>query len=140
MANQPTHVTPPRFRAGECGQPGPEAHIMTDDELEREWKKKLPRRAGEAFCEIQDLLDIIWYNVVYRRPRPDVPRQIRSERVGAEAALDEDKAEARARDIEQRLGTHALGPFTELQWGVIKGKLAALRWASGEDDWALLES
>ena len=44
------------------------------------------------------------------------------------------KAEEKAKRIEARYGESELGPYTEFEWGMLAGKLSALRWTMG-DDW-----
>ena len=42
-------------------------------------------------------------------------------------------AEAR-KEAEQRFGKETLGPWSDFEWGMLSGKLSALRWVLG-DDW-----
>jgi hypothetical protein len=39
-----------------------------------------------------------------------------------------------ARKTEEEVGLENLGPWSDWEWGMINGKLAALRWVLG-DDW-----
>ena len=48
-------------------------------------------------------------------------------------------AESDARTVEAMLGKATLGPYSDLEWGMILGKLSALRWVHG-DDWDNLKS
>lgn len=43
-------------------------------------------------------------------------------------------ADANFRQVAQRLGPENLGPWTDFEWGMINGKLSALRWVL-EDGW-----
>lgn len=43
------------------------------------------------------------------------------------------------RDAEKRYGKKNLGPWTAFEWGMISGKLSALRWVLG-DDWDMLDT
>ena len=38
-----------------------------------------------------------------------------------------------AQEFEQEFGREKLGPWTKFEWGMINGKLSALRWVIGED-------
>lgn len=38
-----------------------------------------------------------------------------------------------ARAAEKRLGKENVGPWTDFEWGMLNGKLSALRWMFGED-------
>ena len=40
---------------------------------------------------------------------------------------------AKRRYFEQLYGAETLGPLSEFQWGMICGKLSALRWVMGSD-------
>ncbi len=44
-----------------------------------------------------------------------------------------------ARAAEKRLGKGNHGPWTDFEWGMLNGKLSALRWALG-DDWDMLDT
>jgi hypothetical protein len=49
------------------------------------------------------------------------------------------KAQALARELEERYGKNNLGPYDTFDWGMINGKLSALRWVLGED-WDFLDT
>jgi len=44
-----------------------------------------------------------------------------------------------ATEIEKRHGLENLGPYSDFDWGMINGKLSALRWVLGED-WDVLDT
>jgi hypothetical protein len=44
-----------------------------------------------------------------------------------------------ARKVEQQYGKENLGPWDDFEWGMINGKLSALRWVMG-DDWDMLDT
>jgi hypothetical protein len=44
-----------------------------------------------------------------------------------------------AAKVEEKHGTENLGPWSDFEWGMINGKLSALRWALGED-WDMLDT
>lgn len=50
-----------------------------------------------------------------------------------------DGAQRAARDTARRLGKGNYGPWDDFEWGMINGKLSALRWALGED-WDMLDT
>jgi hypothetical protein len=43
------------------------------------------------------------------------------------------------RDTEKKYGKKNLGPYDKFEWGMINGKLSALRWVLG-DDWDMLDT
>jgi hypothetical protein len=44
-----------------------------------------------------------------------------------------------ARKVEKRYGLKKLGPWDDFDWGMMNGKLSALRWVLG-DDWDMLDT
>ena len=44
-----------------------------------------------------------------------------------------------AKEVERRYGQESLGPYTDFEWGMINGKLSALRWVLGEE-WDFLHT
>jgi len=44
-----------------------------------------------------------------------------------------------AKKAEKKLGTDNIGPYSDFEWGMISGKLSALRWTMG-DDWDNLDT
>jgi hypothetical protein len=43
------------------------------------------------------------------------------------------------REVEKKYGKNNLGPYDKFEWGMINGKLSALRWVLG-DDWDMLDT
>lgn len=46
---------------------------------------------------------------------------------------------AAAKRTEDELGTDNIGPWTDFEWGMINGKLSAIRWVLG-DEWDMLDT
>ncbi len=42
-------------------------------------------------------------------------------------------------EVEKKYGKDNLGPYSDFDWGMINGKLSALRWVMG-DDWDFLDT
>jgi hypothetical protein len=125
-----------------------EPSLVTDIMLEQSWSQE-PRGLNEIL-EAEDLLfHQVWYNrhwnlrigieegrievvdkEVYPRP-PSAPETI--QRDVLEMALKS------ARKVEQRYGRKNLGPWDDFEWGMINGKLSALRWVLG-DEWDMLDT
>ena len=125
-----------------------EPSLVTEIMLEHSWTQE-PRGLTEIL-EAEDLLfQQVWYNrhwnlrlgieegrikVVVKEsyPRPsDAPETI--QRDVWKGAL---KA---ARNVERRYGKKNLGPWDDFEWGMINGKLSALRWVLG-DEWDMLDT
>ena len=44
-----------------------------------------------------------------------------------------------AKRVEKRFGNGNLGPWTDFEWGMLNGKVSALRWVLG-DDWDMIDT
>jgi hypothetical protein len=78
-----------------------------------------PRSGQEILSAEQRLFDLIWYQ-----------RSVSSmEPVG----------EPGRRRVEETYPVEELGPYTDFEWGMLNGKLSALRWVLG-DEWDFLDT
>ncbi len=125
-----------------------EPSLVTDIMLEQSWTQE-PRGLTEIL-EAEDLLfHQVWYNR-HRNLRIGVeegriklvdkevyPRS----RVTSETILRDvwEGALKAAREVEHRYGKKNLGPWDDFEWGMVNGKLSALRWALG-DEWDMLDT
>ena len=125
-------------------QPG----LVSDLMLEQEWAEE-PRRLAEIVNTIGELIDKVWYN----------RHQVRREKIEAgeikiveketyppkdhrERTIQRDiweGAKKSARRVEKQYGLENLGPWNDFEWGMINGKLSALRWVLG-DEWDMLDT
>jgi len=91
------------------------------------------RREDEVSEAIEELFDKIWYN----------RHQILRHRVlnkGEKIDFDIWKgALESAKKVEDKYGLENLGPWTDFEWGMLNGKLSALRWFFG-DEWDMLDT
>ena len=123
---------------------------MEEIRIEREFSHQ-PRKLSELWNAEEKLFRQIWYNrhwnlrhaiergdhrVVtnvewYNAPTKD--RQNMTTRDVWEKAL------AAAKRTEEELGLENLGPWDDFEWGMLNGKLSALRWVLG-DEWDMLDT
>lgn len=116
-----------------------------DLKIELELENQQSRRLSEILQAERQMEVTVWYN----------RHQVRSERIEMGKILLVDGTPTRKgphirRDIwegalaaakaaEEEYGVENLGPFTDFEWGMINGKLSALRWVLG-DDWDMLDT
>lgn len=116
------------------------------DELE--WMEE-PRRMSEIIEAIDEMTTKVWYNrhqvtkekidagiikIVEKETSPIKDHWIRPiQREIWEGALKV------AAEVEKELGLDDLGPWDDFEWGMINGKLSALRWVLG-DEWDMLDT
>ena len=125
-------------------QPAQFADLM----IEPEWVEE-PRRLSEIVAAIDELFHKVWYNrhqvarqkiergetrIVERETFPMKDHRRRPiQRDVWEVAL---KA---ASKVEKKYGLENLGPWDDFEWGMLNGKLSALRWVLG-DEWDMLDT
>jgi hypothetical protein len=86
-------------------------------------------KAGEEFFEK------VWWN---RHQNWLYRLKTGEEKLSASQRLIFDRARKAARRIERRYGKKNLG-WDDFEWGMVNGKLSALRWVMG-DDWDMLDT
>jgi hypothetical protein len=114
--------------------------------FEHEWTQE-PRPLNEMIAAEKELSDKLWYDrhqCMLHRIETD------EYKVVGEAQITEydpkiiplkifNKARANARRIEMKYGLENLGPWSDYEWGMMYGKLSALRWVLGEE-WDMLDT
>lgn len=125
-----------------------EPSLVADIMLENSWMQE-PRGLTEILETEGLLFHQVWYNrhwnlridieegkikvvekVTYPRPLSA------SETIGRDVWKDALKS---ARRVERCYGKKNLGPWSDFEWGMINGKLSALRWVLG-DEWDMLDT
>lgn len=93
-----------------------------------------PMRSEEEILKAQEkFYDLVWY---------DRHRQLKLKIEEGSEDVDGDVwtgAEAAARRVEARYSERELGPRSDFEWGMINGKLSALRWVLGYE-WDFLDT
>ena len=121
--------------------------LVSDLMVEQEWTPE-PRRLGEIVESVGELLDKVWYN----------RHQVLSEKIenGEIKLVDKETypirypertcqrdiwegAKKSATRVEKKYGLKNLGPWDDFEWGMMNGKLSALRWVLG-DEWDMLDT
>ncbi len=122
--------------------------LLSDLMIEQEWIEE-PRRFTEIFAAIDELFDKVWYNrhmiwrqkieagkikIVEKETFPVRDHSTRPIQRGVwELAL---RAAAKK---EKQYGIENLGPWDDFEWGMLNGKLSALRWVLG-GEWDMLDT
>jgi len=125
-----------------------EPSLVTDIMLEYSWTQE-PRGLTEIL-EAEDLLfNQVWYNRHWNmRSNIEegkikvVDKETFPHPAGAQETIQRDVlklALKAARNVERRYGKKNLGPWDDFEWGMINGKLSALRWVLG-DEWDMLDT
>lgn len=117
-----------------------------------EWEagyEQEPRRLGEILAAEELLYRQIWYNrhwnLRHKIESGEVRLVSKADLSVSPYRQDEildtvwDKALAAAERTEREIGLEKLGPWDDFEWGMLNGKLSALRWVLG-DDWDFLDT
>jgi hypothetical protein len=125
-----------------------EPFLVSEKILEQE-PMEAPRRLSEILAALEELLDKVWYNrhqnTLYRIETAEtklVDKEIFPVRDHAKRPIQRDvwkMARHAAARVEKKYGLEDLGPWSDFEWGMLNGKLSALRWALG-DEWDNLDT
>ena len=91
------------------------------------------RRDDEVLSAAKEFEERVWY---------DRHLSLRYRVLNGTEEIDPDiwkRALESAERIENAYGEGSLGPYSDYEWGMINGKLSALRWVLGED-WDMLDT
>jgi hypothetical protein len=122
--------------------------LLADLMIEHEWVEE-PRRLAEIVDTIDELVTKVWYSRHQMRRHAIeagriklVDKETFPVKDHAQRPIQRDvwegalKAAAKA---EKKYGAENLGPWSDFEWGMLKGKLSALRWVLG-DEWDMLDT
>jgi hypothetical protein len=123
-------------------------HLLPSILAWEEWGEQ-SRGVGEIVDAVDLLTDQVWYNRhMVRKERVDagitklVDKEtfpvVDHETRPIQKEIWEGALKAAAR-LEKKLGLEVLGPWDDFEWGMINGKLSALRWVLG-DEWDMLDT
>ena len=122
--------------------------LVTDWMLEHEWTEE-PRRLTEIVDTVGELTDKVWYNrhqVLLEKIESGETKIVEKETFPPKDPLRRpiqrnilEGAKKSARRVEKKYGIENLGPWDDFEWGMLNGKLSALRWVLGEE-WDSLDT
>lgn len=125
-----------------------EPSLVTDIILEQSWTQD-PRGLTEILAAEDLLFHRVWYNrhwslrIGIEEGRIKVvDKETYPRRPGARETVQRDVWEGAlkaAQRVERDYGKKNLGPWDDFDWGMINGKLSALRWVLG-DEWDMLDT
>lgn len=92
-----------------------------------------PRDKQEILAAEEAFYDRVWYDrkLVYLE-------KLEEDRRDADDGVLELMGHGMAK-VESKYGVENLGPYEDFEWGMVNGKLSALRWVLGED-WDMLDT
>lgn len=125
-----------------------EPSVVSDAMIDREWHEE-PRRLSEIVEAIDEFTDKVWHERHQGLAAAVESGRIRLVDSGTDVASDESPHPMRrdiwngalkaARQVEKQYGPEGLGPWSDFEWGMLNGKLSALRWVLG-DEWDMLDT
>jgi hypothetical protein len=127
-------------------------HQFAEAMYEHEFSME-PRTASEISEAVEELIDRVWYDrhMVSRHmietgktkiiAKKDFGLQHYRDSAHSKLVVDDIWAGAlkAAARVEKKYGKENLGPYSKFDWGMINGKLSALRWVMGEE-WDMLDT
>ena len=142
MDNEPPAAKPKRRRRATRGRsgPGPRVGLFQDE------SKVELREIAEIIRTEHLLAEKVWYdrfqmtrNAVAKGTLKVVPDSEASRRDNKLAESVWSKGNAKARIVEDEHGLENVGPYSDFEWGMLNGKLSAIRWLLGEE-WDILST
>jgi hypothetical protein len=123
----------PPFRIRYWERPILERMVEGRDEFLQRLLRVGTRSQGEILAAEQEMFDRVWYDrkLVLEDKLARGEEEIRPDILAGMRKY--------MREVEAKLGEDNLGPYDDFEWGMINGKLSALRWVLG-DEWDMLDT
>jgi hypothetical protein len=125
-----------------------EPSLVSDLMIQESWSQE-PRGLTEILYAEDLLFHQVWYNRhwnlrigVQRGEIKVVEKETYPRPPGGPETIQRDVLKGAikaARRVERRYGKKNLGPWDDFEWGMINGKLSAIRWVLG-DEWDFLDT
>lgn len=121
--------------------------LVTDIMIEDEWSEQ-PRGLTDILEVVEELTQKIWYNRHQNLAYKVETRKIKliDEKNFTTSSAQRtivkgiwEGALKSAKNVEKKYGIENLGPWDDFEWGMLNGKLSALRWVLGEE-WDCLDT
>ena len=122
--------------------------LLSDLMTEHDWVEQ-PRSFTEIVAAIDELIDKVWYDRHQMRRHSIESGKIKLVEKETFPIQDHGSWPIRrdiwegalkaAAKVEKQYGAENLGPWSDFEWGMLNGKLSALRWALG-DEWDMLDT
>jgi hypothetical protein len=122
----------PPFRIRYLERPALARMLEGRDEFISRYLQTDRRTEAEIIAAEQEFFDRVWYGRSMRHT---------SEEMRAEGTPEDIIAGmlAARKQVEEKYGKENLGPYDDFEWGMINGKLSAMRWVLG-DEWDFLDT
>ncbi|MGQ3298235.1 PIN domain-containing protein [Reyranella sp.] len=131
----------------------PEAlEAVAPEELEEANYQATGQPEPRTFSEISDAMDLLWDQIWYNRHKVYEKKITKGKVKLVETKKPADMfdpstqsaevwgmAQQAAQRVVDKRGLQNLGPWTDFEWGMLNGKLSALRWVLG-DEWDFLDT
>jgi Restriction endonuclease len=124
----------PHFRIRYWERPNLQRLLEGREEFVNRYLRANMRTEAEILDAEQEFFDRVWYDrkLTYLDNIAEGAEKVASPEImeGMRRAM---------RETEAKYGEETLGPYEDYEWGMINGKLSALRWVMG-DDWDMLDT
>lgn len=124
-----------------------EPELVTEIMIDEEWDFE-PRSLTEILKMENELMEKIWYDRHQMRAHSIATGKTKLiERIDYDSKTSHNTivkdiwtgALKAAKQVEKRYGKKNLGPYDDFEWGMLNGKMSAIRWVTG-DEWDNLDT